>query len=113
MATLSDWADQGTALTASTKHNWTIGPIDIPDVTNSNPLFQNKTLESDHAYCIENVDAKAGTVTLQNPWGWSNQGIVISFKDFQECFGQVAVNAINPPMQYNDGVYQDGETEHA
>lgn len=111
--TLADLAGQGKALTATTKHDLHIGPVGIPDSTDFNPLFQNDTLHEGHVYCISNVDKDAGTVTLQNPWGWTNSGITLTFDDFQKSFGQVAANSIEPPTEYNDGVYDDGHTNNS
>jgi hypothetical protein len=111
--TLAELFGQGKALTAATKHDWKLGPIDIPDSTDSNPIFQNRILYTDHAYCISDVDQNAGTVTLQNPWGWTNSGIVLSFQDFQKSFSQIAINSISPPIQYNDGVYDNGPAKYA
>jgi hypothetical protein len=59
------------------------------------PLFEDGTLVGAHAYYVTGVDEAAGTVTLQNPWGWNgtdengnvvDTGITISYEDFQTVF---------------------------
>lgn len=50
------------------------------------PLFDNKTLVSSHAYWVKSVDAKQGTVTLENPWGAERDDIVLKQEELQKHF---------------------------
>jgi hypothetical protein len=89
---LSSLETDGNALTASTKHDWKFLGWDIPDTTDSHPLYQNGTLISDHAYYITDVDPVAETVTLQNPHGWDPNGIQLPYEEFQSTFSNIDAN---------------------
>ncbi|OFW03938.1 MAG: hypothetical protein A3H96_15965 [Acidobacteria bacterium RIFCSPLOWO2_02_FULL_67_36] len=64
-----------------------------------NPLYsssrpENQRLFAGHAYVVSAVDPKTGMVTIQNPWGWDQFSMTISWKDFQSAFEDVYVNDI-------------------
>ena len=84
---LARWDDKGYALTAST----------YDDKNESRPLFDNGDLSTDHAYYITDVNQADNTVTLQNPWGWQNSGITLSYEEFQAHFSRVEANTATAP----------------
>ncbi|MCM0639724.1 C2 family cysteine protease [Cellulomonas wangsupingiae] len=56
----------------------------------ANRLFAN------HAYYVQSVDVKGGTVTLVNPWGIAgNPPITMPYTDYLEQFRQVDVNEVS------------------
>jgi hypothetical protein len=58
------------------------------------PLYEDGTLVTNHVYNVSDVDEEAGTVTLQNPWGYDFDPITISYDEFRENFGRVDINAL-------------------
>jgi len=53
-------------------------------------------LYANHAYYVQSVDVKAGTVTLVNPWGIAGYPpITMPYDDYQEQFRQVDVNEVS------------------
>jgi Calpain family cysteine protease len=56
------------------------------------PLFKDDTLVTGHAYWIDHVDTKAGTVTVRNPWGWDQKPVTVSWEVFKKYFEEVTVN---------------------
>ncbi|MBX3190900.1 MAG: hypothetical protein KF819_28150 [Labilithrix sp.] len=59
-------------------------------------LFKNDTLATWHAYWVESVDVRRGTVTLRNPWGWQEAPITLTWAEFRQVFGSVMTNPITP-----------------
>ncbi len=99
---LANRLEQGHAVTATSLIDYKIGnpdhPLwDIPDATNTHPLYQNGALVASHEYYIVGVDKAAGTVTLRNPHGWHWGETTLPLADFQSAFSQVTVNPIEAP----------------
>ncbi len=96
---LANYQAQGYAVTAATPSDIRFLGIDIPDRTDTNPLFVNDNdlftndeLYLNHEYYITDVDPAAGTVTVRNPWGWNHGATTLSFAEFQTSFFRVSVN---------------------
>jgi hypothetical protein len=80
---VADHADKGHALVASS----------LPDSDGKNKeIFKNGTLVTGHAYWIESVDRDKQTVTVRNPWGWTNAPITLPWDDFKKSFWRVSYN---------------------
>ena len=95
MLKLEDLADQynnGSIITLGSLPDYKIGSWDIPDATNTHPLYVNDTLVGSHAYYVSNVDVAAGTISIRNPWGWDHDEITLPFDQFQGAFQTVSVN---------------------
>lgn len=61
--------------------------VSLPDSkAQSNPAYQNGTLVSGHVYYVQSVNPRTNTVALQNPWGYSDQPITMSWSEFQKNF---------------------------
>lgn len=86
----------GGAVTAGTFRDVTLGPIDLPDITDSSSYYTNNQLIQGHAYTVTAVDSAAGTVTVRNPWGGSNAYFTLPFADFQKNFSTVQANTLAP-----------------
>jgi len=99
---LSDRFDAGDAITVSSIVNLKIKneklgiDWDIPDASDTNPLFQNGTLCPNHEYYITNVDRAAGVISIRNPWGWDRDEIHLAFAEFQDAFRRASVNSLGP-----------------
>jgi uncharacterized protein YukE len=92
---LAEYQTNGYAIGADSLSDLKLGPIDIPDSHDNNSLYQNDKLYTNHSYYVTAVNTEKGTVTVRNPWGWSddkNYLIEVSFEDFKKSFNQVAVN---------------------
>lgn len=57
-------------------------------------LYKNGTLVHGHAYYVVGVDKKAGTVTIQNPWGTSYPPITMSYQQFAKNLQTVETNPL-------------------
>jgi len=85
----------GDAIAVATHHDWELGPIDIPDSSDSNPFYQDDILVTDHAYYISDVNVHAGTITIRNPWGWDHPEIVMTYDEYKHAFQKVTINPLN------------------
>lgn len=99
LATLASYNDNGYAMTASSQADYLIGHDgdvvwDIPDVTDTDPLFVDGSVVINHEYYVTGVDVAGGTVTLRNPWGWRHGETVLSFNEFRRAFRRVSVNPV-------------------
>lgn len=83
----------GKGMTLSSLNDYKLGPIDIPDATESNPLYKNGTLIANHEYYITGVDPKTNEVLIHNPWGY-NPEIRIPYDQFKDAFRQVSMNPL-------------------
>ncbi len=89
---LSRYQQAGYALTVATAPDLELGPFDLPDVTDRDPLYTSKKLIANHAYFIESVDLERGTVTIRNPWGPTNPPIVLTEDQLHRLFADVSLN---------------------
>ena len=100
--TLDDLAshfDQGHAVTVSSLADLSVDVggeqvWDIPDASDTHPLFQSDVLFEHHEYYVSGVDQETGIVSIRNPWGWHQPEIDLSFDDFQSAFRRVSINPI-------------------
>jgi hypothetical protein len=93
--------EQGHAVTVSSLADLSVDVAgeqvwDIPDASDTHPLFQSDVLFEHHEYYVTGVDQEAGTVSIRNPWGWHQPEIDLSFEDFQSAFRRVSINPITP-----------------
>jgi hypothetical protein len=69
------------------------------DAVKKHPLFQAdakpEPLAGWHIYYVTNVDPKAQTVTVRNPWGWHTAPITLSWADYQSAFNTSQTNPID------------------
>jgi hypothetical protein len=88
--------------------DWRGGSAIVPYTKTSekakgNPLYRGTTtrmpLIAEHAYYVTGMDPKAKTITLQNPWGWREGGITMSWDDFTKGFEAAASNPLRKPKQ--------------
>jgi hypothetical protein len=92
---LRDRLKTGHAVAATTLIDLRVDATDLPDRTDSNPLFQSGRLAPSHVYTVVGVDVENGTVTLRNPWGDAlgrSAEVVLSYAEFQEAFAEIAWN---------------------
>jgi len=76
-----------------------IGLSSLSD-TGKNPLYDAKAgasqLFAGHAYYVSDVDEKAGTVTVVNPWGIAdNPPITLTVDQFEDSFRAVQTNEVS------------------
>ncbi|MDE1976485.1 MAG: hypothetical protein KGI84_04405 [Elusimicrobia bacterium] len=95
-STLEYWLKAGAAVIVSTKADLSpfLGSFAkaLPEAPNG-PLYKNGTLVPTHDYWVESVDMKTHTVTLGNPWGWSDS-VTLSARQFRDELLLVYVNPI-------------------
>jgi len=84
--------NSGSAITLGSLTDYELFGLDIPDATNFNPLYQNDTLVSNHAYYVSDVNVNEGTITIRNPWGWEHEEIVLTYDEFKTAFSKVTIN---------------------
>lgn len=65
---------------------------------------QREPLHAEHAYFVTNVDAKEGTVTVQNPWGGCHKDIKIPFEDLEKVFVAAQVNPVKSTGTFVGGM---------
>ena len=97
--TITDLAqalEEDQAVAVATKHDWDAVLFDIPDITDSHPLYKNNELVSDHAYYVSRVDEENGLVYLRNPWGWEHPEVAIPFDEFKQVIARVDINPLSP-----------------
>ena len=58
--------------------------------------FHEGQLVTNHAYSVVAADPVRGTVTVQNPWGWEDEGLTLTLEEFQNAFW-VYDTALTPP----------------
>ncbi|MCC6261729.1 MAG: WXG100 family type VII secretion target [Anaerolineales bacterium] len=101
---LASHLEKGEAVTVSSLHDYKLGNIDIPDASDSAPLYQNNTLFTNHAYTVTSVDVVNGTVTVRNPWGFNYESpenpsgdayVTLTFSEFQTNFSGVTINPLH------------------
>lgn len=69
----------------------------LPSAEGKNSWYHNDTLVRGHAYWVESVDEKAGTITVRNPWGYDDSKknkIVISYDDLDDNFRRITINPL-------------------
>jgi len=95
---LATHISDGDAITASSLHDYKIGKTNIPDKSDTAPLYVDNTLVTGHAYTVTAVNVENGTVTVRNPWGHNltsrNPEVVLTFEQFQENFRGVSMNSL-------------------
>ncbi len=89
---LARYQNAGYALTFSTTPDLKIGNLEIPDVTDKDPLFKNRTLIANHVYFVDSIDLEKGTVTIRNPWGPSYPPIELTEAQLHRLFVDVSLN---------------------
>ena len=60
-------------------------------------LYKNGVLVRNHAYWVESVDARSNTITLRNPWGYSDSPgskIVVPYREVKDNFRDITVNPL-------------------
>ncbi|MEJ7730759.1 MAG: C2 family cysteine protease [Polyangiaceae bacterium] len=66
----------------------------------ANPLFTegvrgNPPLVASHAYYVTAADPVSGTITLQNPHGWDDEGITLTWDEYVSAFPWTTYNPID------------------
>ena len=80
---LATWIEQDQAVTIQSLYDFQVG---------DNELYQNGDLIARHAYYIVGVDRDNGTVIVQNPWGWSEEPLELTYEQLQSSFDFVTTN---------------------
>jgi hypothetical protein len=84
---LGEMMDNGYMMSISTRQDgflgWGFG--------GASEFYVEQGFVGSHAYTITAVDVEAGTVTLQNPWGWNGEGIVVPYEELGN-FDDIFVN---------------------
>jgi uncharacterized protein YukE len=104
IADLAGYVENGYGITASSLADYRIpwdGETvwDIPDLTDSAPLFVDGVLAENHECHVVGADVDGGTVTLRNPWGWAYGETVLTFDEFQRVFRRVSLNPLVPSSE--------------
>ncbi len=89
---LARYETAGYALTIATKPDLKIGSLELPDITDRDPLFKTGTLVANHVYFVDSVDLEKGTVTIRNPWGPTYAPIELTEDQFHRLFIDVSLN---------------------
>lgn len=92
---LQKMVSDGKGITLGSLNDLKLGPIDLPDSHDSNALYKNGTLITNHEYFVTGVDPKTKEVIVHNPWGWDRGDIRIPFDQFQKAFRQVSTNPLH------------------
>jgi WXG100 family type VII secretion target len=99
--TLAQYNEQGYALTTTSLRGVQIGDrerpiLNIPDLSDYHPLYQDETLVANHEYYITGVDRAAQTVTVRNPWGWDRGEVTLPFEEFRGAFRGITFIPLSP-----------------
>ncbi len=60
--------------------------------------YRNGNLTRGHSYWIDSIDVANGTVTIRNPWGYSNSSenkITIPYNELDDNFRKITTNSLN------------------
>lgn len=85
---LADMHDKGYGMTISS----------LPGSKGKDDWYNDGKLVRGHSYWIDSIDETNGTVTIRNPWGYSNSSqnrIVVKYDDLDDYFRNIHVNPVS------------------
>lgn len=77
---VAEWFKNGDGLTV----------VSMPaDLAPEFEKYMDGTLQAEHVYYVSNVDEKAGTVEIRNPYGWNHEPICMPWDEFKYTLGWI------------------------
>jgi hypothetical protein len=55
------------------------------------PMYASDSLVYGHAYYITDIDVANDKITIQNPWGWEEGGITMTYQEYLTNFDKLVV----------------------